>query len=96
MDFKLDPKNPKLDPKKPIVDKVRTWNQINVKTYGLKQVTVWLGPNMIDFTKPVVIYHKGEQLKQRMVQPSLTTLLEDFLHQWDRQRLFLAKIELKG
>jgi predicted esterase len=96
VDFKLDPKNPKLDPKKPIVDKVRTWNQINVKTYGLKQVTIWLGPNMIDFTKPVIIYHKGDQLKQRMVHPSLATLLEDFLHQWDRQRLFLAKIELKG
>src|SRR5262249_28824637 len=48
VDVKLDPKNPKIDPKALAVDKVRIWNQINVRTTGAKQVTVWLGPNMID------------------------------------------------
>src|SRR5262249_6650668 len=96
VDLKLDPKNPKVDPKTLAVDKVRIWNQINVRTAGLKQVTIWLGPNMIDFTKPVLLYWNSRQFgKQRMVHPRLETLFEDFFYHWDRQRLFLAKIELK-
>jgi pimeloyl-ACP methyl ester carboxylesterase len=90
-DIKVNPKD-----KGAVLDKVRIWNQINLRTSGVKQVTVWIGPNMIDFTKPVVIRHNSTQMGgQIKVQPSVQTLLEDFLYHWDRQRLFFAKIELK-
>ena len=52
--------------------------------------------NQLDFTKPVGIRHNSTQLSGQMkVQPSLQTLVEEFLYHWDRQRLFFAKIELK-
>jgi hypothetical protein len=70
-------------------------NQINVNGHGFKRVTVWLGPGMIDFDKPVNIYvniHLG--YANRKVVPKLGTLLEDFYERGDRQRLFYAKVEL--
>lgn len=79
-----------------IIQKANIYNQINLRTSGVKQVTVWIGPNMIDFTKPVVVRHNTTQIGGQMrIQPSLQTLVEDFLYYWDRQRLFFAKIELK-
>jgi pimeloyl-ACP methyl ester carboxylesterase len=73
------------------------WSQINVRTVGIKQVTVWLAPNMIDFTKPVLVRINGNQIGQpRVVPPNLATLLEEFNHSGDRQRLYYAKMELGG
>src|SRR5262245_51267407 len=96
VDIKVNPKDPQINPKAGIIDKVRIWNQINLRTQGVKQVTIWLGPNMIDFTKPVVVRHNTTQMGSQMkIQPSLQTMLEDFLHNWDKQRLFFAKIDLK-
>jgi hypothetical protein len=49
---------------------------------------------MIDFAKPVNV-RLNLQLRwaNKIVTPSLTTLLEDFHERGDRQRLFLAKLE---
>jgi hypothetical protein len=74
----------------------RIWNQINVRTSGVKQVTLWLAPNMIDFTKPVAVMVNGRPHgQQRLQAPSLETMLEEFYHTGDRQQLFYAKINLK-
>ncbi len=85
-----------VDPKKDgVADNVRIWNQINVTTSGLKQLTIWLGPNMIDFTKPTAVIHNGQRVGgARKIQPSLTTLLDDFYYTGDRQRVFFAKIDI--
>jgi len=43
-----------------------------------------------------VVRHNSAQIgSQLKLQPSLQTMLEDFLYTWDRQRLFFAKIDLK-
>ncbi len=71
-------------------------NQIHVHTRGLKNLTVWLGPDMmIDFDKPVTIrvnnlapWTNGN----KPLRPSLRTLLEDVYQRGDRQRLFLVEI----
>ena len=55
-------------------------------------MTVWLGPGMIDFEKPVTI-HLNSRMSNRKIQPSLGTLVEDFYLRGDRQRLFFAKVE---
>ena len=72
-------------------------NQINVNTRGLKQVTVWLGRDMmIDFDKPVTIRINGRPfLTNRRVPPNPTTLLEDLYLRGDRQRLFLARADFQ-
>jgi pimeloyl-ACP methyl ester carboxylesterase len=77
-------------------------NQISVNAEGVRQLTIWLGrngkgENMIDFDKPVKVL--GRQLNllrtSRPVVPSLEVLLNDLIDRGDRQRLFLAKIDLK-
>ena len=73
---------------------------IEVRSFGLTRFTVWLGPNMIDFNKPVLLkrsgqYNREELFKVGMVKPSLSVMLEDFLERGDNTRLFVAKIEQK-
>src|SRR5262249_21909193 len=57
---------------------VKIWNQINLNTSGVAQVSIWLGPKMIDFAKPVILRVNSSQAgAARKVQPSIQTLLED-------------------
>jgi pimeloyl-ACP methyl ester carboxylesterase len=79
----------------------RETNHIYVRTYGLTQLSIWLGRNargetMIDFDKPVTVHVGVETSKwvNKKVTPSLALLLEDVFQRGDRQRLFLAKIDL--
>jgi pimeloyl-ACP methyl ester carboxylesterase len=79
--------------------KIVNGNQIGVNTEGIRQVSLWLERGMIDFDKPVTVklnFGSIPKLNGVMIKPSLTTLLEDFFERGDRQRLFLARIELKG
>jgi pimeloyl-ACP methyl ester carboxylesterase len=77
-------------------EKANVWYQINISTRGLQQLSIWLGPKMVDFTKPISVHEKGTVLlHRRIISPSLHTLLEDFYHRGDRQRLYFARIDLK-
>ncbi len=75
-------------------------NTIHVVPKGMRQVTVWLGrnsrgENMIDFDKPVTITIAGRAMwSKKPVTPSLETLLEDLYQRGDRQRPYLAKVDL--
>jgi pimeloyl-ACP methyl ester carboxylesterase len=70
-------------------------NSINVTVHNLKQLTVWLGRDMIDFTKPVSINVNGvNRWMNKRVDLSLPALLEDFYTRADRQRLFFAKVDI--
>jgi pimeloyl-ACP methyl ester carboxylesterase len=70
-------------------------NSINVTVRNMRQVTVWLGRDMIDFTKPVTINVNGQiRWMNKRVEPSLPTLMEDFYARGDRQRLFFAKVDI--
>ena len=62
----------------------------------LGQITVWLAPGMIDFDKKVEVQVNGTKMFNEKISPSLETLMEDFHEHGDRQRLFLAKIDLGG
>ena len=75
-------------------------NCITVTAKGVKGVTIWLGRNgrgesMIDFDKPVTIRVELKALwANKKIDPSLATLLEDLYQRGDRQRPFLAKVDL--
>jgi dienelactone hydrolase len=86
----------KIDPGL-VAAKIAAGNQIGVFRTGVGTVTLWLGRGMIDFTKPVTVnVNTGQkELKNLAVKPSLGVLLEDFLDRGDRQRLYLARIEVK-
>lgn len=54
--------------------------------------TLWLMPGLVDFEKRVVVRHRGRQKFTDLVQPELTTILEDLRTRGDRQRVYQAKI----
>ena len=71
-------------------------NQILVWERGFQSLTIWLGRDAkIDFDKPLKLQVNGPALFNRKVTPSLATLLEDYLQRGDRQRLFVARIDVK-
>ena len=72
-------------------------NRIFVVTRGLRQVSIWLAPRMIDFDKPIVLRVNQAVVTRwnnQKVTPSLATLLEDFYQRGDRQRLYLARLDI--
>ena len=85
-----------LNVRKGVAVKNEAWNQVNVRTFGVNQVSVSIGPKMIDWNLPVRFRVNTSLMgKDRMIQPSLLTLLEDFYWQGDRQRLVYAKLEAR-
>lgn len=73
--------------------KANVWTGLHVRTRGVKQVTVWIGPGMIDFRKPLRLYINSQQVgPARNLQPNLATLLEGLAATGDRQRVYFVKI----
>jgi hypothetical protein len=72
------------------------WSHINIRTFGVKQVSLWLPVGAIDFTRPVVIRLNSVQIGgHRMIAPSAATLLEELYNTGDRQRLFVARLDFR-
>lgn len=71
-------------------------NQIQVHAKMLGQVSIWVAPGMIEFDKKVEVKVNGNKMFNEKITPSLQTMMEDFYEHGDRQRLFLAKIDLGG
>ena len=65
-------------------------NSVSVDA-GRTLVTLWLGPEQVDFDRHLSIRINGRDLRHD-VDPSLETLLEDFRTRGDRQQLFWAKV----
>jgi pimeloyl-ACP methyl ester carboxylesterase len=79
-----------------VAAKVAGGNQIGVFTDGVKSVSLWLGRGTVDFDKPITVrLNYNLRLNGVTVKPSLAVLLEDFHERGDRQRLYLARIDLK-
>jgi hypothetical protein len=74
----------------------RIVSQINLRFQGQKQLTVWLSPAMVDFTKPIQLRVNGQMVGQpRMVPTSVPLMLDEHFKNVDRQRLFYAKMDVK-
>lgn len=70
-------------------------NSINTTAHNVRQLTIWLGRDMIDFTKPVTINVNAQtRWMNKKIDTSLPTLMEDFYARGDRQRLFFAKVNI--
>lgn len=70
--------------------------EIQVKTSGVNQVTIWLGPGMIEYDKMVkVVINSGQLRPNRKITPNVETLLEHLYQLGDRQRLYWARIDVK-
>jgi hypothetical protein len=71
-------------------------NTVHVAS-GADKVTVWLSPELIDFSKPVRIDVKGRQLnREPNLTPDVATLLDDVRTRGDRQHPFWVKLDRDG
>jgi predicted esterase len=70
-------------------------NRLTAKTVG-KRTTVWLGPDFVDFSKPIRLTFNNRKIPDppEGLRPSIDVLLEDVRTRADRQRPFWAKIEM--
>ncbi|MBI3410518.1 MAG: hypothetical protein HY040_19435 [Planctomycetes bacterium] len=73
----------------------RVWTQINIRSKGVRQATLWLAPNMVDFSKSIQVRSNSDTGPTTTVQPSMATMLEEYYLSGDKQRLWFAKISLK-
>jgi hypothetical protein len=74
----------------------RGGNHINVHIQALRRVSVWFGSGdgTTNFEKPVTIYVNATKRWERKVTPSREVLLEDLYERGDRQRLYVARVDL--
>jgi pimeloyl-ACP methyl ester carboxylesterase len=74
----------------------RGGNHVQVHAQGVRRLTVWFagGDGATDFEKPVAVYVNATKRYERKVTPSREVLLEDLYARGDRQRLYLAKVEV--
>jgi len=71
-------------------------NLIELRTRGVRVVSVWLGRDMIDWAKPVRVLLNGvvpNGYKPKVLAPDPQVLLEDYWHRGDRRMLYLNKLE---
>ncbi|HEX4147194.1 MAG TPA: peptidase [Pirellulales bacterium] len=71
-------------------------NTVHV-TSGADKATVWLSPELVDFSKPIRIDFKGRQLnREPSLTPDVATLLDDVRTRGDRQHPFWVKVDRDG
>ena len=78
-----------LDSKK----EAKTWYQIHVNATGMKQVTLWITPSMMELPNLLTVRFNGpEVVSKRLIEPNLDVMLEELYKTGDRQRLYFAKL----
>ncbi len=61
-----------------------------------ERTTIWLSPDVVDFSEPIRITLNGRKITEArgIVEPDLEVLLEDVRTRADRLRPFWAKLEV--
>ena len=71
---------------------------IAIKSQGVRQISIWLGRDMINWSRPVRVAINGTlpfgwKLGGKMIDQDIAVLLEDYWQRGDRRMLFLARLE---
>ncbi len=70
-------------------------NEIKISSRGLKNLTIWLDREMIDWTKPISVRINSDVprgWKPKVLTPDLDLMLEQYYEHGDRSLLFLNKL----
>ncbi len=73
-------------------------NEIKIQCRGLKNVTVWLDREMIDWSKPVSVRINTDVprgWKPKVLSPDIDVMLEQYYEHGDRSLLFLNKLSFE-
>lgn len=60
---------------------------------GADRVSVWLAPELVDFSRPITVTVDGRKILNGPLAPDVKTLLEDLRLRGDRQHPFWAVVE---
>ena len=73
-------------------------NKLSANSRKRAKSTVWLGPEFVDFKKPITVDLKGRRMTAPGVEikPQMSVLLEDARTRAERQHPFWAKVESGG
>jgi pimeloyl-ACP methyl ester carboxylesterase len=67
-------------------------NSVHVEHPG-RSTTIWLSPDLIDFTRPVKINANHDQIFNGLLEPSMEATLEDLRIRGDREMLFHVRVD---
>lgn len=75
---------------------IRNGNEIVVNTRGLRDVTIWLERDMIDWSRPVKVILNGQNpigYKPRVMEPDIAVMFEELYRMGDRKMLFMGRLD---
>lgn len=75
-----------------VYGRITKQNTLRAKSSSEK-ATIWLSPDVVDFSLPIDVKLDGNRLNRGKIEPSLSVLLEDVRTRGDRLRPFWAKLE---
>jgi hypothetical protein len=78
--------------------KVVEGNTIKASAIGARDLTVWFGKGMVDYTKPVKVQVAdvaGGKPLSKVITPEIPVLMEDLYQRSDRQRPYFARLDFK-
>lgn len=67
-------------------------NLIMLKTEGLKRFDVWVGPDLLDFSRKMEVRVNTKPAFKGLAKPGLEPLLEDLRVRGDRQQVYWMKV----
>jgi hypothetical protein len=76
------------------VDALRTGNAVDLKTRGVRELTLLLSPDVFDLAKPVAVTVNGRQVHNAVVAKDATVLLRWAARDNDRTMLYAAELRL--
>ena len=76
------------------VDAARTGNSVELKTRGVRELTLLLSPDVMDLSKPVVVTVNGRQVHDGVVAKDSNVLLKWAARDNDRTMLYAAELHL--
>jgi pimeloyl-ACP methyl ester carboxylesterase len=81
-----------------LIGDIKAGNKITLNSVGVRTISVWLGRDMIDWSRPVQVYvnnniPSGWKIGGKIVEQDINVLLEDYWQRGDRRTLFLARLE---
>jgi dienelactone hydrolase len=76
------------------VDAVRTGNAVELKTRGVRELTLLLSPDVFDFSAPVVVTVNGRRVHRAAVPKDVAALLRWAARDNDRTMLYGAELHI--
>ena len=75
--------------------RIQDGNTIKASAIGARELTVWFGKGMVDYTKPVKVQVTDVKPVTKIVTPEIPILMEDLYERADRQRPYFARLDFR-